>query len=141
MRYDIDKTYLRAFIDEQVSLVADEAYSDQGISLYDSIILTKKDDDTVNRHIDDAVRGFVTRTFDIAKIDADGIKFYVPDFDESMEDAVKSEITHFIVFAVCAALFKSRRPQAEPEYTERAKAAVEKAVTLLKSRKSPTDLW
>ena len=75
------------------------------------------------------------------EVDADGIKFYVPDFDETMEDAVKSEITHFIVFAVCAALFKSRRPQAEPEYTERAKAAVEKAVTLLKSRKSPTDLW
>lgn len=147
MYYTIDKTLLRALIDEEVSHVADDAYGENGLSLYDSIILTEKDDETVMRLLDDAVRGFVTRTYDICKFapdDGQGNKrlyFYVPDFDVTMEDSVVSEINHYVVFAVCASLFRSRRAQSVQEYTERAEASVNKAVSLLKSRKSPIALW
>lgn len=147
MYYSIDKSIIRNLIDEEVSKVADEAYGENGASLYDSIVLTEKDDDFVDRLVDESVRGLVARTFDICKFaqnDTAGnarLLFYVPDFDETMESSVTSEINNFLALSVCAGIFQSRRPQAVQEYTERAKAAVEKAVTLLKSRKSPIAIW
>lgn len=147
MNYIVDKTILTALIDEEVSKVADEAYGENGGSLYDSIVLTEKDASTVDRLIDDAVNGIASRLYDVCKFTTsatDGVVallFHVPDFDETMESAAKDELTRFVVFSVCAALFQSRRAQAVPEYTERAQAAINKAVTLLKSRKSPTEIW
>lgn len=144
MEYEINKTFLTALVDEEISKVADEAYGENGGSLYDSIVLTEKDASTVDRLIDDAVNGVASRMHDICKFTTGGevaLLFYVPDFDETMESAAEDELTKFIVFSVCAALFQSRRAQAVPEYTERAQAAINKAVTLLKSRKSPTAIW
>lgn len=147
MVYTIDKNILATYIDEEVSKVADEAYGENGVSLYDGVVLTEKDADTVSRLIDDAVNGIASRMFDICKFSSGTnpgdvqLIFYVPDFDNTMEDAAKSELTHFIVFSACTTLFKSRRAQAVPEYTDRAQAAINKAVTILKSRKSPTEIW
>ena len=147
MEYTIDKTLLKALVDEEVSKVADEAYAENGVSLYDSVILTEKDDNAVGRFIDEAVNGFAARTFDISKfvstdtLGTTKLLFYVPDFDDTMAASVESEITHYIVFSVCMDLFKSRRAQAVPEYEARALSSINKAVTLLKSRKSPLDVW
>lgn len=144
--YIINRTLLRALIDEQVSHVADEAYGDNGMSLYDSIILTEKDDENVTTFIDEAVRAFVARMYDVSHMKKDGsdndvIEMYLPDFDTSVQDAALGEITHYIVFSVCAAFFQSRRPQAVELYSLRAKAAMDRAVSLLKSRKHPTATW
>ena len=143
--YTIDKTLLRALVDEQVSHVADEAYGDSGMSLYDSIILTEKDDEEVNGYLDDAVRAFVARMYDVCRMGKangkDTIEFYLPDFDTTMQDAALGEITHYLVFSVCAALFQSRRAQAVESYSLRAKASMDRAVALLKSRKSPIQIW
>ena len=146
LNYTINRTLLRALIDEQVSHVADEAYGDNGMPLYDSIILTEKDDENVNTFLDEAVRAFVTRMYDVCHLKKDNgnndvVEMYLPDFDTTMQDAALGEITHFLVFSVCAAFFQSRRAQAVESFSLRAKAAMDRAVSLLKSRKHPTATW
>lgn len=150
MYYTIDKETLQPKIEEEVSLVADEAYGDNGASLYDSIIITEKDKGMVERFIDTAVSAITTRMYDICKLfksddTAEGnleqIYFHVPDFDETMEATVTEELSRFIVLFTCSCIFEQRRPAVVPQFSERAKAALDKAVTLLKSRKSPIDIW
>lgn len=135
MEYTIDLTTIRQKIDEVVSRVADEAYGETG-SLYDSIVLTEKDEPLVSQFIEEAVNSFVSRVFDICKKKTGKLEFYVPDFDPSMVGAVNDEITNFIVYSVCVSIFKSRRAQVVPEYEGLALGAINRAVSLLKSRKA-----
>jgi len=135
MEYTIDLATIRQKIDEIVSRVADEAYGETG-SLYDSIVLTEKDKPLVTRFIEEAINSFVTRVFDICKKGAGKLEFFVPDFDPSMEGAANDEITNYIVYSVCVALFKSRRAQVVPEYEGLALGALNKAISFLKSRKA-----
>ena len=144
--YKVDKTLLRALVDEQVSQVADEAYSDAGVSLYDSIVLTGKDEEMVGSFLDDAVRVFTTRMYDGCHLtkdsgDNDVIEMYLPDFDVTFKDAAFNEITRFIVFSATTSVFQSRRAQEVEKFSLRAQAALERAINFLKSRKSPTDIW
>lgn len=157
MYYVIDKSRLWDLIDEEISKVADDAYSDAGTSLYDSVVMTEKDRSTVERHIDDAVSAFVKREFDVTKhaplafhSDDDEreitkviprLQFYVPDFDETMAEALDSELDRYIVLFACSAMFQQRRPALVPEYTTRTQSAMDKAVSLLKSRKHPVTKW
>ena len=152
MYYSIDKERLRALVDEEISKVADEAYSDAGVSLYDSVVLTDKDTVMVERFIDDAVSMLVRRAFDICKYspelipDGEGgeilspvmrLHFFVPDFDDTMEDNAKAELDRYISLYAVASILQQRRPVLTPEYTDRAKTSLDTAITLLKSRKDP----
>lgn len=150
MYYTIDKAALHSRIEEEVSHAADQAYSDNGQSLYDSVVITEKDYDLVDRFIEDAISAIERRAFDICKpytsTDTKGVKtrqlyFYVPDFDETMEPEVEKELTECLVMFPCASLFSTRRASIAPQYGERAQLAMDKAVHLLKSRKSPIDIW
>ena len=150
MYYTVNKESLLDRIGEEVSLVADEAYGENGASLYDSIVLTEKDSEAVGRLVSDSIGLFVARTFDICKrytTDTSGgqsgesLYFHVPDMDETLEDRAREEIDSFIVLSTCAMIFQARRPEAVQRFAERAAAAANKAVAFLKSRKSPIDLW
>lgn len=132
-------------IDEEISRVADELYADDGSPLYDSVVLTSKDTATVMRHIDDAVSAFVSRAFDIVTVDTSNttpqskaaLNIYVPDFDDTMTQAVDAEFRTYCVCYACAMILQHRAAAYVPEYTDRAKAAMDKCITLLKSRKTP----
>ncbi|MBR5660601.1 MAG: hypothetical protein IKW99_03530 [Bacteroidales bacterium] len=133
-----------------MSLVADEAYGDNGISLYDSVVLTEKDTPTVERLINDAVAAIASRCFDICKYyydtdtsssSGERLYFYVPDLDETMEETIGQDLTDFIVLFTCNQIFLTRRPSVVPVFTEQAQAALNRAVSLLKSRKSPIKIW
>ena len=156
MYYVIDKPTLLESIKEEVSGVADAAYSDDGSSLYDIVMVSNRDKPTLDRFIDDAVSQFVRREFDITKYSPETytdenqqtqltgrlcLQFYIPDFDTTMADAAKEELDRYIVMYACAALFQQRRPAVVPEYTTRAQMAMDKAVSLLKSRKHPVTSW
>lgn len=146
MEYTIDLTVLKALVDEEVAKVADAAYAESGESLFDSVVLTSRDDALVDGAIGDAVRVFVSRVDDICRYTTpssgnERLLFHVPDFDGTKEDAALSEVTHYIVFASVASILQSRRVQSVPEYDTRAQAALTKAVTLLKSRKDPVLQW
>lgn len=145
LTYVIDKTALweRAF--EEISSVADEAYADDGTSLYDSVILTDKDKPAVERHIDDAVSAFVRRAYDICKrgtVDTQpALQFYVPDFDDSMADATKKEIGSYLALYAATEMLKSRRASVVPEFSLRVQSAMDRSIVLLKSRKAPNESW
>lgn len=165
MYYIIDKPALLESIKEEVSHVADEAYSDNNIALYDSVMVTDRDKARLERFIDDAVSQFVRREFDITKYSPETytdefgevqltnrtrLQFFVPDFDESMAEidgntitggALKKELDRYLVMDAVAALFQQRRVALLPEYTARAQAAMDKAVSLLKYRKHPVTQW
>jgi hypothetical protein len=145
--YTINKASLWDGIDEEVSRAADEAYGEDGSSLYDSVVLTERDRDTVNRFIDDAVNLLVRRAFDVTKYATDTVSllpklvFYVPDFDESTAGALAKEIDRYIVLYAATSVFQGRRASLVPEYTPRTQAAMDKVIALLKSRKHPVTLW
>ena len=156
MYYLIDKPALLESIREEVSGVADAAYADDGTALYDAVMVTSRDEPTLERFIDDAVSQFVRREFDITKYSPETytdenqqtqltgrmrLLFYIPDFDDTMADAATAELDRYIVMYACAALFQQRRPAVVPEYTTRTQTAMDKAVALLKSRKHPVTQW
>lgn len=146
--YTVNYSTLWDRIDEELSHIADAAYSDDGVSLYDTITLTFKDNAIVNRFIADALDSLVHRTFDITKYAPQAgtpvvmrLSFDVPDFDASMQDAAMDEVTRYITLSAVTELLKRRRPALVPEYETRRQGAMDKAVTLLKSRKYPTGSW
>lgn len=152
MEYIIDRDGLFPLIDEEVSRVANEAYSEDGASLYDGIIITSADHRTIERLEDDAINSLIERTSDICKPVPGGFReaedttliqvlprlsFEVPDFDEDFADVTVEEITRYIVLNVCAAWFQSRCSGKVEEYASRGQVAMDKAVTLLKTIKAP----
>ena len=145
MRFNINKPAVMALVTEEVSRVADDSYSESGDSLYDSVILTSRDEAAVGRFFSDAFTRLTRRLFDVREADSPGddcwIDLYVPDFDESYKDAVEEELARYLSLDICVALFQSRRASAVPEYTSRAATAMDNAVTLIKSRKTPIKIW
>ena len=150
MYYVIDKDALYNRADEEISRVADEAYSEDGISLYDVVVLTERDKSMVKRYMDDAIDLLVRRCFDICKfaplVNQDEtitprLNFYVPDLDTSMESAIQEEISKYIALYAVGVVLQSRRAAVVPQVTERVQAAMDKAVALLKTRKAPNEQW
>lgn len=137
MEYQIDRNALLARVEEEVSHIADESYADTGQSLYDTIVITEKDRSRALRLLEDAVSLFIRRTFDICRRAYDILVFSVPDFDETMEDTVKDDISDYLVYYAVSTICQSRKAERVQEYTTRAQEAFDKAVVLLKSRKHP----
>lgn len=153
MDYIIDNEALYALIDEEVSRAADEAYADGGVPLYDSVVLTEKDRATADRFMADAVNAFASRCADICTYGNVAIPdavtdeselgqlkliFYVPDMPSAIENAAKEEITRYIALFASNGFFQTRRAGLVPQYAERVQQAMDKAVTLLRTRTAPT---
>lgn len=152
MDYYIDQQSLRSLIEEEVSRVAASAFGEGGQPLYDAIRLTSADDAQIERLERDAIDAFVKRTVDICTpvrgtFRQDGsdtlievlpnLSFNVPDFDENFTSMVEDEITRYIVMNVCSAWFQERYTPKVEEYAARGQVAMDKAVSLLKTIKSP----
>lgn len=132
-----------AKISDEISRVADKAYDDEGNSLYDGIVVTSSDKETLTAMISDSINSFVRRVSDIvsgmensaAEI---GISLDVPDFDTSnFGGAVSDEFERHIVLNVCAAWLQERYSERSEEYVARGQVAADKTVALLKTRKKP----
>lgn len=152
MDYEINYIELGNLIGEEVSHIANEAYDQDGNSLYDGIRIISADTATVNRLMRDAITALVKRTEDICTPFPEGtetdefgretktlprLEFDVPDFDFFFEDAVNDEITRYITLNAIAVWCQSRYPAKVEEYANRGQAAMDKAVGLLKAIKAP----
>lgn len=137
MEYQIDKDALLARVEEEVSHIADASYADTGQSLYDTIVITEKDRAWVSRLIQSAIRTLTVRVFQLCTRVDDRLLFFVPDFDETMTDAVTDELTNFFVYQPVAVICQSRKAERAQEYANRAQEAIDKAAILLHSRKHP----
>ena len=148
--YQIDKDALYALVDAEVSKVADEAYAEDGTSLYDTVVLTLKDRDTIDAFFPDGLHALCRAISDIASYYEIGayigstpavkptMQVYVPDFDRTQEKAVEAQIDRYLVLYACNALFHQRRTVLVPEYTNRVQWAMDNAITLLRKRITPT---
>lgn len=137
MEYQIDRQALLERVEEEVSHIADASYAENGQPLYDVVVLTEKDRAGALRLIESAVGLFLRRAFDICRRAYDSLVFSVPDFDSSMSDSVRNEISDFLVYYTVATICQSRKAERAQEFTSRAQDAFDKAVILLKSRKHP----
>ena len=144
MLYLINSPSLYDKIDEEISRVAANEYTDGGDPMYDHIVLHSNDRGEISRLQGDAVNTLVKRNYDIITIVPNnsqglpGLQFNVPDLDTTTEDIIRDEITRYIVLNTCAAWFQARAKDKVEEYTNRGQVALDKAVAMLHTRKAPT---
>lgn len=142
MEYTVDIDAILPMVEKEVSRAASLSFDDEGSSLYDAYKLLARDTDTIKEYIGDAVSTIFVRLFDIAtRSETEGklmMEFNVPDFDASMENEVIKELNRYITLMTCCSWFQEKGAAALSEsYEKRAGRALDKAHTLLKSRKTP----
>lgn len=153
MDYSVTKSALYSLVDEEISKIADDAYNEDGTSLYDSIVLTTKDRSTVDRFIDDAAAHLVRTAWDISSFDSTNmnagtksssisgsvnIHFEVPDFPSAHQAAALNEITRYITLFAVAGIVQQRRAAVAPEYANRVQAALDNVIAIVRTRQAPT---
>lgn len=136
--YTINKSTLYGLVDAEVSLAADEAYADDGTSLYDSVVLTTKDKSLVEQRMDDAVEALVRKCADICKHGTGTIVFDLPDAPSANSTATTAAISRYIVLSVITSIFQSRRVSLVPQYEEKTKAALDDVISLVRTRTAPS---
>ena len=144
MDYYVDRDALYSLIDEEVSYAADEAYDENGSSLYDAIVLTKKDKRLVSKYIDDALSAIVKRMWDICKYKVTTsnnvvntyLVFNLPDIPTENETLFRAEIGRVISLYAITEIYKSRRPALLAEYQARTAESLEKANLIARMRES-----
>lgn len=144
MDYYVDRDALFSLIDEEVSYAADEAYDENGSSLYDAIVLTKKDKRLVSKYIDDALSAIVKRMWDICKykvttsnnVVSTYLVFNLPDIPRENETLFRAEIGRVISLYAITEIYKSRRPALLAEYQARTAESLEKANLIARTRES-----
>ena len=140
MTYTINNTTLTNLVNEEISRIAASAYSDDGNSLYDSVVTYSRDADAVSRALKDALDAVIGRTVDICTYipGTPALSLYAPDMDSSKEGAVSDEVTRAISLGAVSILLKEKLPARSEEYADRSKSALDIAVELLKTRTAPS---
>jgi len=148
--YTVKYSDLTDGIREEVSRVADAAYSNEGEPLYDQVVITARDYDAVRRLIGDSLSVIVTRMSDVCLYSpvTDGntvtmrLAFYLPDYPyNTLEQEAEDELSRFIILFSAAQYLSQKHPESVQGYTERAQASLVKAVSLLKTRQAPLESW
>lgn len=137
MDISISTSTIKALIAEEVSIAADQAYSSDGTSLYDSVVLSTRDDATVGRLIKDAIAQLGRRETDICTYTDSTITFNVPDA-ASTSAIITAEINRYVTLHACATLFQSRRAEMVPDYARRTQEAMDNVDALVRTRTAPT---
>lgn len=140
MTYTINNTTITNLVTEEVSRVAAAAYADDGTSLYDSIVIHSRDANDVSRAIMDAVDAVVRRTTDICTYipATPALSFYVPDMDSTKETLASDELTRAISLWAVSIWMREKYPARYQDYADRAAAALDAAVAMMKTRTTPT---
>ena len=141
MNYLINRATLTSDVIDEVTRVAARAYSQQGESLYDGIIITSGSIPQVEKLEDEAISSLVRRTSSICS-QANGnplsITFDIPDFPTTSQATATTTLNRFLTLAVCAEWFKARYATEYESYLKKAADTLDKAVAILKTRQAPT---
>lgn len=129
---------LRPAIDERIARAAASAYGENGVSLYDEVKNTSRDDDIIQDMIYRSKDDVLARLWDVAKPSAtDTIDFNLPDLPSTTDLLLDEAVDVYIINNVCAQWFQQKRPVLVPEYTAAAQAALDRLVILVRTRKDP----
>lgn len=113
---------------------AGKAYSSDGTSLYDAVVIYSNDKDLVKLWINYAMAQVVARFYDVANGTVGGITLTLPDRDTANDDLIKQEIDNYIVATTCAKWFESHLASAVQTYTGMATASMQSLVMMIRHR-------
>lgn len=138
MNYTINKSTLYSSVEAEMSMVADEAYGEDGQSLYDEVVLTDKDKPIVEDHLDDALTELARRMSDVCTHGTNQLVFNVSDMPSANVAAASAAISRYAVLFAVAAMCQKRRPALVAHFSELAKAALEGAIEMMRTRNAPS---
>jgi hypothetical protein len=135
--YYINKKKIFPLIEKEVSRVAASAFAEDGTPLYDAIVITSRDTDTIYEMIDDAATAMLTRLSDIATYSSGLFEFDIP--EERTHDimTIGKVIDRFIVMNVCSAWMIQKHTAKAEEYGVRSTDAITKVERLLHEKLPP----
>lgn len=135
--YYINKKNIFPLIEKEVSRVAASAFAEDGTPLYDAIVITSRDTDTIYEMIDDAATAMLTRLSDIATYSSGLFEFDIP--EERTHDimTIGKVIDRFIVMNVCSAWMIQKHTAKAEEYGARSTDAITKVERLLHEKLPP----
>lgn len=135
--YYINKKKIFPLIEKEVSRIAASAFAEDGTPLYDAIVITSRDADTIHEMIDDAATAMLTRLSDIATYSSGLFEFDIP--EERTHDimTIGKVIDRFIVMNVCSAWMIQKHTAKAEEYGARSTDAITKVERLLHEKLPP----
>ena len=135
--YYINKNKITPLIEREVSRVAASAFAEDGTPLYDAIVITSRDVDTIKEIIEDAATAMLTRFSDIATYSSGLFEFDIP--EERTHDImiIGKVIERFIVMNVVSAWMIQKHTAKAEEYGARATDALNKIEKLLYEKLPP----
>lgn len=135
--YYINKKKIFPLIEKEVSRVAASAFAEDGTPLYDAIVITSRDTDTIYEMIDDAATAMLTRLSDIATYSSGLFEFDIP--EERTHDimTIGKVVDRFIVMNVCSAWMIQKHTAKAEEYGARSTDAITKVERLLYEKLPP----
>lgn len=138
MTYSINTTNLYNGVDAEVSRISDAAYSDNGTSLYDAVVLTEKDKDWVEDLIDEAVQALLRPLADIATLSSTTITIDAPDIVTANATAASDAITRYLVLSATMGVLQERRAALVPAFATRVQEALSDVISLVRTRTAPS---
>lgn len=138
MTYSINTTTLYDGVDAEVSRISDAAYSDNGTSLYDAVVLTEKDRDWVEDLIDEAVQALLRPLADIATLSSTTITINAPDIVTANATAAADAITRYLVLSATMGVLQERRAALVPSFASRVQEALSDVISLVRTRTAPS---
>lgn len=135
--YYINKKKIFPLIEKEVSRIAASAFAEDGTPLYDAIVITSRDADTIHEMMDDAATAMLTRLSDIATYSSGLFEFDIP--EERTHDimTIGKVIDRFIVMNVCSAWMIQKHTAKAEEYGARSTDAITKVERLLHEKLPP----
>lgn len=135
--YYINKNKITPLIEREVSRVAASAFAEDGTPLYDGIVITSRDADTIKEKIEDAATAMLTRFSDITTYSSGLFEFDIP--EERTHDimTIGKVIERFIVMNVVSAWMIQKHTAKAEEFGVRATDALNKIEKLLYEKLPP----
>ena len=124
-------------IEEEVARAADDAYAEDGTSLYDSIVLTSKDTNVVGKLVEDGALLMMRKLSDVATRSTNTITINVTDHQDGLDAPISAAITRFLAMYACNGIFQQKRAALVPEYTRRTQEALDNVVEFVRTRIKP----
>ena len=139
MDYIVNRSTIKARVEGAIARLAASQYSDDGTSLYDSIINSSADESIIDGYIDDAISGIVARLANICKDDGNGhITIDAPEMVSVNINMATLNLNEYIFHSVIDNWCLDKAPDLAPRYSAQADKCLEKAISVIKTRKIPT---
>ena len=139
MTYTIVSEKINSVVKEEVSRVASQTYTSEGVPMYDAIRITSRDDNELSRLIAEKIDIMLSRfRVFVSSVSADGkiIGFDLPDLPEFYIERIVLVLDRYISMGVVSSWLRDKGNDSAQLYAERSDDAINEAEILMMTRKS-----